>query len=45
MEHLRRGDLVIVEGPLGLNAVVGVGRDLKFTEEVAFDRNLVLAIS
>ena len=37
MEHLRRGNLVIVEGPLGLNAVVGVGRDLKFTEEVAFD--------
>ena len=37
VEHLRRGNLVIVEGPLGLDAVVGVGRYLELAEEVAFD--------
>ena len=37
VEHLRRGNLVIVEGPLGLDAIVGVGRYLELAEEVAFD--------
>jgi hypothetical protein len=37
MGHLRRGNLVIVEGPLRLDAVVGVGRNLKFSDKVTFD--------
>ena len=35
--HLGVGDFVVVDGPLGLYAVVSVDGNLKFADEVAFD--------
>ncbi len=35
--HPRGGNLIVVEGPLGLDAVVSVGGNLKFSQEVGFD--------
>ena len=42
VEHLGCGNLVIVQCPLGLYAIVGICWNLKFAEEVAFDPEFLL---
>ena len=35
--HMRGGNLVVVDGALGLYAVIGIGRNLEFADQVALD--------
>ena len=42
VEHLGGGYPVVVEGPLGLDTVIGVGGNLELAEQVAFKAEILL---